>query len=217
MTPDELGMQPHPEGGWYRETWKHHQTIETPRGTRPLATAVAFLLQPGETSAWHRVASDELWLWQGGGPVRLTLVEDRLALTRATATAIRTPTSPRMYEIDGPDAWVELRRQHPLEVTASRRHEWYRTTGRNGPWIIPDWAAVGCEYDGVHLTVAGYLSTAGRALVVEGPSAADPSGSTMATILAGWDPDVTYWFVDLPEVAGAVTEWREGEDGRWQR
>jgi predicted cupin superfamily sugar epimerase len=73
VNPDELGMQAHPEGGWYRETWRHAATIETPRGLRPLATAVAFLLQSGERSAWHRVTSDELWLWQGGGPVRLTL------------------------------------------------------------------------------------------------------------------------------------------------
>jgi hypothetical protein len=66
-------MQPHPEGGWFRETWRHEQTVQTPRGERCLATCVAFLLRPGERSAWHRVASDELWLWQGGGPVLLTL------------------------------------------------------------------------------------------------------------------------------------------------
>ncbi len=69
--PLALGMQRHPEGGWYRETWKHDQRIETPHGTRHLATGVSFLLLPGEVSAWHRVRSAELWLWQGGGPVRL--------------------------------------------------------------------------------------------------------------------------------------------------
>jgi predicted cupin superfamily sugar epimerase len=71
--PALLGMARHPEGGWYRETWRHPQQVETPRGLRALATAVSFLLLPGERSAWHRVASDELWLWQGGGPVRLVL------------------------------------------------------------------------------------------------------------------------------------------------
>ena len=70
--PAALGMIAHPEGGWYRETWRHATTVPTPRGPRSLATAVAFLLRPGERSSWHRVASDELWLWQGGGPVRLT-------------------------------------------------------------------------------------------------------------------------------------------------
>jgi len=71
--PAALGMIAHPEGGWYRETWRHTSTVQTPRGPRSLATSVAFLLRPGEQSVWHRVASDELWLWQGGGPVRLTL------------------------------------------------------------------------------------------------------------------------------------------------
>ncbi|HSY14774.1 MAG TPA: cupin domain-containing protein [Jatrophihabitantaceae bacterium] len=71
--PDALGMSRHPEGGWYRETWRHETTVSTPRGDRALATCVAFLLRPGERSAWHRVQSSELWLWQGGGPMLLTV------------------------------------------------------------------------------------------------------------------------------------------------
>jgi hypothetical protein len=71
--PAQLGLSPHPEGGWFRETWRHPSTVDTARGVRSLVTCVAFLLQPGDVSAWHRVASDELWLWQGGGPVVLTL------------------------------------------------------------------------------------------------------------------------------------------------
>jgi uncharacterized protein len=70
--PAALGMSAHPEGGWYREVWRHGREVQTPRGPRALATSVSFLLLPGERSRWHRVASDELWLWQGGGPVRLT-------------------------------------------------------------------------------------------------------------------------------------------------
>ncbi len=71
--PAALGLARHPEGGWYRETWRHAQTLDTPVGPRPLATSVSFLLLGGEVSRWHRVASDELWLWQGGGAVRLTV------------------------------------------------------------------------------------------------------------------------------------------------
>ena len=74
--PAGLGLQPHPEGGWFRETYRSPITINTARGPRALATSVSFLLLPGERSAWHRVASDELWLWQGGGPIRLTLGGD---------------------------------------------------------------------------------------------------------------------------------------------
>ena len=66
-------MQPHPEGGWYREVWRSPLTLETARGTRPLASSIVFLLQPGQESAWHRVASDELWMWQGGGEILLQL------------------------------------------------------------------------------------------------------------------------------------------------
>ena len=43
--PAALGMQPHPEGGWYRELYASSETIETPRGRRPLSTAITFLLQ----------------------------------------------------------------------------------------------------------------------------------------------------------------------------
>jgi uncharacterized protein len=73
LDPLALDMTPHPEGGWYRETWRHETTVETPRGTRALVTCVAFLLQPGQRSEWHRVTSAELWLWQGGGPMLLTV------------------------------------------------------------------------------------------------------------------------------------------------
>ena len=73
LTPGALGMERHPEGGWYRETWRTPETLATPRGERARATCVAFLLLPGVSSAWHRVRSAELWLWQGGGPLRLGL------------------------------------------------------------------------------------------------------------------------------------------------
>lgn len=66
-------MAPHPEGGWFRETWRHDVSIETPGGQRSLVTCVSFLLQPGQRSSWHRVASTELWLWQGGGPKLVTV------------------------------------------------------------------------------------------------------------------------------------------------
>lgn len=66
------GLSPHPEGGWYRRLWTASERVDTARGPRHAATAVHYLLRPGEVSAWHRVESDELWLWQQGGPLRLT-------------------------------------------------------------------------------------------------------------------------------------------------
>ncbi|MFD7922078.1 cupin domain-containing protein [Streptomyces sp. NPDC059740] len=68
----ELDLQPHPEGGWYRQLWEAREQVATARGERAAGTAVHYLLAPGETSRWHSVAADELWLWQGGGPLTLT-------------------------------------------------------------------------------------------------------------------------------------------------
>lgn len=62
-----LDLQPHPEGGWYRQTWAAPETVTLPDGRiRPTATLIYFLLPAGESSAWHRVASDELWLAHTG-------------------------------------------------------------------------------------------------------------------------------------------------------
>lgn len=64
---DELGLEPHPEGGWYRRTWASDVEVTLPDGrVRPTATSILFLLPAGESSAWHRVASDELWFAQRG-------------------------------------------------------------------------------------------------------------------------------------------------------
>ncbi|MCL8024921.1 cupin domain-containing protein [Nocardioides bruguierae] len=62
-----LGLVRHPEGGWYRRTWVSPVTVTLPDGrTRPTATLIWFLLPAGESSAWHRVASDETWLAHTG-------------------------------------------------------------------------------------------------------------------------------------------------------
>lgn len=64
---DQLNLQPHPEGGWYRETWR----AEAGPGERAGATAIYFLLEAGQRSHWHRVDAAELWLWHAGAPLRL--------------------------------------------------------------------------------------------------------------------------------------------------
>ncbi|WP_258063107.1 cupin domain-containing protein [Pseudoclavibacter sp. Z016] len=69
----ELGLEPHPEGGWYRRTWTSGDRLQTPNGERPAATLIHFLLPPGESSAWHLVTSDEIWMWHGPGSLELQL------------------------------------------------------------------------------------------------------------------------------------------------
>ena len=64
---EALDLEPHPEGGWYRQTWASPVEVTLPDGrVRPTATLIYFLLPAGESSAWHKVASDELWLAQQG-------------------------------------------------------------------------------------------------------------------------------------------------------
>lgn len=72
-TAHELSLEPHPEGGWYRRVYTSPVQVTVPGldGARPSATLVHYLLSPGERSAWHRVRSDELWLWRRGGQLRL--------------------------------------------------------------------------------------------------------------------------------------------------
>jgi len=67
-----LALQPHPEGGWYRETWR----AAAGDGARAGGTLIHFLLEVGQRSHWHRVDADEIWLWQGGDRLDLALAAD---------------------------------------------------------------------------------------------------------------------------------------------
>jgi predicted cupin superfamily sugar epimerase len=71
----KLDLAPHPEGGWYRETWRAPEAL----GARGVATAILFLLAEGERSHWHRVDADELWLFHAGAPLGLLRAEDESA------------------------------------------------------------------------------------------------------------------------------------------
>jgi len=65
----KLGLEPHPEGGWYRETWR----AASPEGERPSATAIHFLLEAGQTSHWHTVDAAEFWTWHAGDRLPLAI------------------------------------------------------------------------------------------------------------------------------------------------
>jgi len=72
---EQLDLLPHPEGGWFRETWRSAVSVrpEGYDGPRSAATAIYYLLHPGEESRWHVVRSEEVWLWHAGGPLTLRL------------------------------------------------------------------------------------------------------------------------------------------------
>ena len=69
---EALRLEPHPEGGHYRETWRDEPTD----GSRGVGTAIYFLLAAGERSHWHRVDAAELWHFHAGDPLRLLVAAD---------------------------------------------------------------------------------------------------------------------------------------------
>jgi len=73
-----LSLVPHPEGGWYRETWR----AAAEDGARATGTAIYFLLEAGEKSQWHQIDADEIWLWHAGAPIELSFTDDTSAASR---------------------------------------------------------------------------------------------------------------------------------------
>jgi predicted cupin superfamily sugar epimerase len=68
---DELRLEPHPEGGWYREIYRSPTVVQTARGQRPAITTIHYLLAAGQASRWHAVDSDEIWHFYRGEPLEL--------------------------------------------------------------------------------------------------------------------------------------------------
>ena len=130
--------------------------------------------------------------------------------TRATVWPVRAARPPRVLEISGPDDWGELVRRYPLDADGRSGH-WPRVTGRQAHWLLPDYAAAAADHDAIHLSVAGYLRTAGLAVPVD---------DGRASVLAGWAPDECWWLTDgALQLAGPGAAWswpRRGDSMRWQ-
>ncbi len=149
----------------------------------------------------------------GIGAVGLPLVEDSLGWQEARCWPVQVAPGARIYEVSGPSEWAALVDRYPLDVSKARRHDWWRVTGRAGRWLIPDFADVAADYDAVHVSVRGYLGTAGRALPVDaGEAVGGQRVDEARTVLAGWDPDQTYWLADVLASSGAPTRWAENRD-----
>jgi predicted cupin superfamily sugar epimerase len=71
-----LRLQQHPEGGFFRETFRSSVIVGTPRGPRAASTAIYYLLPAGALSALHRVRSDEVWHHYGGEPLELHRLDE---------------------------------------------------------------------------------------------------------------------------------------------
>jgi uncharacterized protein len=76
-------LQPHPEGGFFRETYRAADNVrrEPSADLRSASTAIYYLLCDGAHSAWHRIRSDEVWHFYAGDPLNVYVLEDDGALT----------------------------------------------------------------------------------------------------------------------------------------
>ncbi|MEM6275677.1 MAG: cupin domain-containing protein [Pseudomonadota bacterium] len=91
MTADELisllDLSPHPEGGWYRQTW-----VESPADGRPTGTSIYFLLADGGGSHWHRVDATEIWHFYAGAPLILSLASSNAGPAEDHVLGANLPT-----------------------------------------------------------------------------------------------------------------------------
>ena len=68
---ERLALQPHPEGGWYRELYRSAERVQTARGDRAALTQIYYLLEPGQFSRWHVIDSEEVWHFYAGAGLEL--------------------------------------------------------------------------------------------------------------------------------------------------
>lgn len=137
MTADEiiamLGLAPHPEGGWYAETWR----ADAAPGDRPPGTAIYFLLRAGEHSHWHRVDAGEVWLWHAGSALVLSKAE--------------TGASPASDTILGPDL---AGGQRPQVIVPAG---WWQAARPLGDWtLVSCVVAPGFRFEGFELAPPGF-------------------------------------------------------------
>ena len=110
-----LGLQPHPEGGWFRETFRD----ASGEGGRAASTAIFYLLEAGQVSAWHRVTNAvEVWHHYAGGPLQLSLA---------------APGDPASIQVLGPDIFAG---QTPQVIVPKN---WWQSARPLGAWTL-----VGC-------------------------------------------------------------------------
>ena len=129
-----LDLQPHPEGGWYRETWR----APAAEGERAAATTILFLLEAGQRSHWHKVDATEIWLFHAGSPLRLDLATDDAGPARS--------------------AWlgadVEAGQQPQLRVEPG---EWQAAEAVLGWTLVSCVVSPGFSFDGFELAPLGWM------------------------------------------------------------
>lgn len=109
---ERLDLRPHPEGGYFRETYRASETIDSAglparfEGARVFATAIYFLLTRDAFSAFHRIRSDELWHFYAGAPITIIVLDADGKGQLATHALGRDPTRGESLQVVVPaGAW----------------------------------------------------------------------------------------------------------------
>lgn len=127
-----LALQPHPEGGWYKETFRD----EAGTNGRAHSTAILFLLAAGDVSHWHRVDAVETWHWYAGAPLTLKIADENGAVRDLTL---------------GPDLFAG---EHPQGIVPA--HAW-QSARSLGPWtLVGCTVAPGFQFEGFELAPEGW-------------------------------------------------------------
>lgn len=103
---EALELAPHPEGGWYRETWREGGADAPARGH---ATAIYFLLESGQHSHWHRVDAAELWMFHAGHAIDLLIAPDAAGPTETIRIGPDVAAGERPQGIVPQGAWQAAR------------------------------------------------------------------------------------------------------------
>lgn len=119
-----LDLAPHPEGGWFRETWRSDLTLDASvlpthyPDPRSAGTAILFVLMPDQQSAWHTVRSAELWLHHRGSPLLLEFGPDpEGATTHVLGPDIGSGEHPQL--VVPPGHWQRARPRDPEPTLVS--------------------------------------------------------------------------------------------------
>jgi len=101
-----FGLEPHPEGGWYRRTW---EDPEVDAAGRRRGSAILYLLGPGEGSRWHRIDATELWHHGAGGPLVLERWADGQAAVSSTVLGADVAAGHAPQAVVAPGEWQRAR------------------------------------------------------------------------------------------------------------
>jgi len=142
-----LGLLPHREGGFFRETYRSPVVTPTPLGPRSLSTSILYLLTADDPSRFHRLRFDEVWFFHAGSPVEMVFLDP-------LETHVIEPNAPQALAPGG--RWMAARVAEPPGLDDEGAAQGTSEDEGLDPATVgarPDWALVGCvvspgfEYD----------------------------------------------------------------------